>query len=512
MANTIYDDRAGVRPDADDINTQVLIVGLGPVGVVLGTLLGEAGISVLAIDRDADLYPLPRAAAFDDEIMRIFQQVGVAEEIEPDTRVNTEYEFVNAEGKRLMHFQRDRVTACGWGGSYLFHQPAVERALRRKLVAQPSVDVRLTHRLLRLERNDESGVQAVIATQDGKEIRVTARYLVGCDGGASTTRKLAGIGLFDYGFEEPWLVVDTLMNYEDGLKAHSTQYCNPQRPVTMVPMSPGRYRFEFMLLPGEQPEEMSSDASIEQLLSPFVKPGQAQLVRKAVYQFHGLVANQWRVQSLLLAGDSAHQMPPFMGQGMCSGVRDAANLAWKLTLVLQGRATSALLDSYQAEREPHVRTIIEKAIEMGRVICTIDPEAAARRDAEMLSNAKSQTQKGKLIPGLQGGLLTKTRGAGELCPQPNARLKNGSSGKLDDLLTREAWLISKDAVNVQDATALTAYQLGVDFDDDGVLERWLAELGARAVLVRPDRYVFGSGEPHALIEQWQQGLRSASSV
>jgi 3-(3-hydroxy-phenyl)propionate hydroxylase len=320
---------------------------------------------------------------------------------------------------------------------------------------------------------------------------------------------LAGVGLFDYGFEEPWLVVDTLMKFEEGLTPHSKQYCNPQRPVTVVPMSPGRYRFEFMLLPGEKPEEVSSEASIERLLKPFVKPGQAELVRKAVYQFHGLVAKQWRVRSLLLAGDSAHQMPPFMGQGMCSGIRDAVNLAWKLKLVLQGRATPALLDSYQLEREPHVRTIIEKAIEMGRVICTVDPVAAARRDEEMLNNSKSQTQKGRPIPNLHGGLLTKTRGAGELCPQPDVRLKNGVSGKLDDVLANDAWLFSKAAVNVQGVAALNAYQLGVDFDDGGVLERWLAEREASALLVRPDRYVFGSGEPHALIEQWQQGLQSA---
>lgn len=484
------------------VETQVLIAGMGPVGDVLAALLAQYGVTVLAIDREADIYQLPRAAVFDDEIMRVFQQLDIVDAVLPHTRVNTEYEFVNGAGQTLMHFHFGALKSSGWAPGYLMHQPGIEATVRDRLKTYGNVDLRLSHRLVSIDRNDADGVTAVIADGQGTRTEIHARFLVGADGGASTVRKLLGIKLFDYGFEEPWMVVDALMQDESGLSAHAMQYCDPERPTTVVPMSPGRRRWEFMLKPGEDFNAMLDDAVIERLLTNWVRPGQAQLVRKAVYQFHGLVAQHWRVNSVLLAGDAAHQMPPFLGQGMCSGIRDAVNLAWKLAAVLHGHATARLLDSYQSEREPHVRFIIETAIGMGRVICTLDPGVAAQRDAEMLAaRAAHQPVADINLPALRHGCLIASPRAGELFPQPMARLCSGRQGRLDDLLGEGFWLITRDAMSLPCIPGLNVFHLGSELNDAGDIEQWLNAAQAQAVLVRPDRQVFGTGDPRELCRQ-----------
>jgi len=482
-------------------NTDVLIVGLGPVGDILAALLTQQGIGVIGIDRELDVYQLPRAAVFDDEIMRCFQQLGVVQDIIEHTRPGQVYEFVNGKGETLMRFDRGDLTAQGWAPAYLFHQPSMEQVLRRHL-REKQVDLRLGWTLLQVLRNDASGVEVRVADPSGIEQILQARYLIGCDGGASTVRKQLGVELFDYGFEEPWLVVDALMADEDGLCPHAVQHCDPARPVSEVPMSPGRRRWEFMLLPGENIAEMQEPARVESLLSTYVRPGQAQVVRKAVYLFHGLVAKQWRLDSTLLAGDAAHQMPPFLGQGMCSGIRDSINLAWKLTMVIRGEAPATLLDSYQEEREPHLRQIMETAISMGRLVCTLDPEMAAQRDGEMLAcRAAHGRSSDDELPALiiRGSLLESSPRAGELFPQPYAYLADGRAGRLDDLLGDGFWLLSCTPFEAQILPGVKAWQWGIDVRDDGSIKRWLEAAGADAVLVRPDRYVAGTGTPEQLL-------------
>jgi 3-(3-hydroxy-phenyl)propionate hydroxylase len=382
----------------------------------------------------------------------------------------------------------------------MFHQPATEHALRRRLAENPLVSLSTGHRFIGIFDSDERGVSASVAAPDGLEYRVRARFLVGADGGASLVRRIAGIELFDYGFEEPWIVVDATAADESGLPQHAVQICDPRRPTTVMPMSPGRRRWEFMLLAGEQADEMLEDSRIAQLLASHVRPNQVEVVRKAVYLFHGLVAKKWRVGPVLLAGDSAHQMPPFMGQGMCSGLRDAANLAWKLALVCKHSVDPALLDTYQTEREPQVRHIIERAIEMGRIVCTLDGEVARARDEQML-RARSVGVSIALpsLPGIVDGFVTATPMAGELFPQPRAHLANGSEGRLDDLMGHEFWLISRRTIG-ESLPHLKAVQLGVDLFDDGTIDNWLRKADAEAVLIRPDRYVYGTGSQAALVD------------
>lgn len=485
-----------------DVDCDVLIAGLGPVGAALGVLLSDAGLSVVAIDRDTAVYPMPRAAHFDFEIMRIFQQMGIADAVLAHAQTAPAYEFRNAAGDVLMHFDLEgRGSPAGWPASFMFHQPGLEHALRARLAEASTVDIRLGHALQGLGQNGDS-VASSIGGPDG-EYALTSRYLVGCDGARSVVRESCSIGLDDYGFDEPWLVIDVKAGPAARLPKINLQLCDPARPTTSVLMGPGRHRWEFMLRPGETPEQVLDDAFIRALLVPWDIGTDFTLERKAVYRFHGLVAKTWRDRRVLLAGDAAHQTPPFAGQGMCSGIRDAANLAWKLAAVVRDGASDALLDTYQREREPHTRALIERAIFMGRVVCMSDPTAAAARDADFLARRRSGAEERlPAAPDLEEGfLLAGAPGAGAYFPQPWA-----GTTRLDDVLGAGAWLIADGPVpQAPDLRAVSLADLALaPFRD--ALAGWLSARKAAAVLVRPDRYVFGCGSPDALIAAYRARL------
>ncbi|MGA0601497.1 bifunctional 3-(3-hydroxy-phenyl)propionate/3-hydroxycinnamic acid hydroxylase [Caulobacter sp. KR2-114] len=496
-------------------DADVLVVGLGPVGAALAALLVRQGVRVIAVDRDTRVYPMPRAVHFDHEIMRLFQQLGVAEAVGRQARPVPAYEFRNGEGRLLMRLPPAPATPSGWASGYMFHQPSLETALREMLAASPLADVRLGVTLTGLAQ-DAEGVSADLAGPDGAAT-VRARWLIGCDGASSAVREAIGGRLSDYQFDEPWLVVDVHAEPGARLPEVNLQVCDPRRPTTCVLGGPGRHRWEFMLLPGETPEAMLDEAVVQALIAPW-DCGPVTLERMAVYRFHGLVADRWRDGRVLLAGDSAHQTPPFAGQGMCSGLRDAANLAWKLAAVLRGAAGPALLDSYQAEREPNVRGYIELAIGMGRMVCTLDPTAAAERDAQMLARLDAGAPP---LPPLRpapmaaGCVMAGAPGAGELFPQP---VSDGL--RLDDVLEalapNAAWLISREA-QIPAPTGVLALRLdgealALRLDGEALapfraeLSTWLDAHEAEAVLVRPDRHVFGTGAPSDLVLAWARML------
>ena len=479
----------------------LLVVGLGPVGDVLTALASLRGLSVLAIDKSPTPFPLPRAAVFDHEIMRIFQEIGVADRILPSCRVPDRYQFRTASGELLLDFPVKPVGVFGWAETYALHQPAVETALRERL-AELGASIELGTSFEALDQ-DAEGVTATLQ-RDGERRIVRARYLVGCDGSWSPVRETLGIRLDDYRFDEPWLVLDTIFEEPGDLPIVCQQICDPQRPVTYMAMSGKRFRWEFMLKPGEVPEEMLDEAMIRELVAPWNCADRMQIERKAIYRFHGLVAEKWRDRRVLLAGDAAHQMPPFAGQGMCSGIRDAANLAWKLAAITHGSAPDAILDTYQIEREPHVRAIIETAIAMGKVVCMLDPDAAAQRDRDMLARKAAGAQDVSVAyPDLRGGLLSETPLAGSLLPQPQAP----DGLRFDTLLNGAPVLIGHDLPLSADrevqfldlsSAALAPFR--------STLEGWLADAGADAALIRPDRHVFATGRAHELLELWDRAL------
>ena len=482
----------------------VILVGAGPTGAVLATLLGQSGVRVLLTDRAAEIYPLPRAAHIDHETVRIFQQAGVADAVMATFRPAEQYDFLAADGQVLMRFL-SQGSPSGWPASNMIHQPSVEAALRRRIAGLDTVDLRVAWDLLDYRR-DGAGVEARFQTPDGEQ-RIAARYLVGCDGAASRVRGLCGAPLEDLQFDEPWLVIDTLVLDPARLPDINLQICDPARPTTCVMMGSGRHRWEFMLKPDETQAQVLDDGFIADLLAPWKVEGAVTLERKAVYRFHALVADGWRHGPVFLAGDAAHQMPPFAGQGMCSGVRDAANLAWKLAAVLRGDAGDGLLDTYETERRPHVRAIIDLALMMGRTVCILDPVAAAQRDVALLAQRAAAPPdgvgEGLAFPPLAGGcVLAGTAAAGDLFIQPWSGAR-----RWDDVAGAGSWLITTEQVSPSPGLRILHLADPSLGDLAAPLAAWLAQRGATAVLVRPDRHVFGTGAPEDLIQAWDRALQ-----
>ena len=286
-------------------------------------------------------------------------------------------------------------------------------------------------------------------------------------------------------------MVDVLVDDYARLPDANLQICDPERPTTCVLMGEGRHRWEFMIKPGETPEQVSDDAFIARLLAPWNVDGAVRMERKAVYTFSARIAEQWRDRRVLLAGDAAHQTPPFAGQGMCSGLRDAANLAWKLAAVIRGEVADDLLDTYQPERAPNLRATIDMAIMMGRMVCTTSKWSAFVRDTKLaLARALGKLPDGPPAypPVAEGAILQGSPLAGSYFPQAIA----DDGTRLDDALGHGEWLIVRSELQ-QGALARFRPQL----------EAWFAQAGVPAVLVRPDRYIFGTGEPAALASGWK---------
>ena len=482
------------------IHCDVLVVGAGPVGATLALLLGQQGLKVVATDRAADIHPLPRAAHIDHEIVRVFQQLGVADAVMETSKVAGRYDFLTASGEVLLRFESEAGSPSGWPGSNMIHQPSVEACLRQRITEMDNVSLLPAWDLVGYQA-DSAGVTASFETPTGVQT-VAATYLVGCDGARSTVRDLAGIDLEDLDFDEPWLVIDTVVLDATRLPALNLQICDPARPTTCVQMGAGRHRWEFMLLPGETTEQVMEDAFITDLLAPWKVEGAVELERKAVYRFHALIARQWRQGRVFLAGDAAHQTPPFAGQGLCAGVRDAANLAWKLAAVLRGEASDTLLDTYQAERAPHVRFVIDLALMMGRTVCILDPVAAAARNAGMLAQRAAGAGPGGAFsfPPFQAGcILAGAPGAGELFPQPWLAIGQGLV-RLDDRLEGHGpWLLLPSGTITAVAEGPADDQLAPFAPS---LEPWFTHRQADAVLIRPDRYVFGTGQVDTLRDAW----------
>lgn len=467
----------------------VAIVGYGPTGAVLAKLLGQRGWRVALFDREPGLLNLPRAVHFDGEVMRVFDAAGIAEELLPLVRPSQGMQYLDAAG-RLMLERKAAATAGvhGWANNYLFHQPDLEQVLRNAVARHACVTPLLSHEVESVSQ-DREGVTVVARDLVRGTVRqLQAGWLVGCDGGRSTVKEALGSKLVDLGLHQSWLVVDVELQRDVDLPAATVQYCDPQRPMTYVNVVGRRRRWEIMLMPGDDPQAMMQSDAVWATLSRWIGPGDATLVRQAIYTFHALIADRWRDRRFLLAGDSAHQTPPFLGQGMCAGVRDASNLAWKLDLVLRG-ADAALLDSYQSERASHVLEFIRTAVRLGSIIQTTDAQVAAQRDRQFLEEGPQEIV--NLAPPLGPG-LHHGEGVGGTLPG-QAQLRDGRW--LDEALGHAFAIVSADprvfdGLRPEELARLDT--LGVTWLTDAALAPWLQQLGAASVVLRPDRYIFGT--------------------
>ncbi len=457
----------------------VAIVGCGPVGALLANLLGQAGLRVDIHDRDREIHPLPRAVHFDGEVMRIFQAVGLAERIAPVVRSSSRgMHFVNGDGRTLMIRRGiDGPGPHGWAGNWYFHQPVLEAVLREGLARFDKVHVHLGHEIASVDELD-------------------ARYVVGCDGARSLVRQAIGSRHLDLGLHQPWLVVDLLCDPASArvqaLPDYTVQLCDPARPMTVVNVGGGRRRWEIMLMPGDDPARLTEPGIFWPMMARWLGPGDARLERAAVYTFHSVVQEGWRKGRLLLAGDSCHQTPPFLGQGMCAGLRDAANLAWKLAAIIKDDAPESLLDTYESERLPHVRTFIELAVKLGAVLQETDCEAAAARDRRFEAGVEMfDYPQPQLGPGCREEAPPPV---GTIFPQPRL-----ADGRLMDEAIGQRFAI------VGEASLLDGLRADAVLLPDVALD-WLERQGARAAILRPDRYVYAVARDRQELEAAILGL------
>jgi len=467
----------------------VAIVGYGPTGATLAHLLALHGLSVLVLEREADIYQLPRAVHFDDEVMRTFALVGITGELVRRVRINPGMQFIDRDGTLLMDWPRPaEPSANGWHPSYRFHQPDLEALLREGVNARKTVSVRTG---VTVDGLADRGEHVEVRYLDGRgmsnkgpHLVAHARYVVGCDGARSFVRGSIGAEMEDLGFDERWLVVDMLLKRPmPELGDCTIQHCDPVRPITYCRSPENRRRWEIKVTDDDDVAQLAGEDSVWRFLNPWINPDDAVLERRAIYTFRSAVARTWRVGRVFLAGDAAHLTPPFMGQGLCAGIRDAINLAWKLAVCLKQGAPQTVLDTYQSERRPHVREYIETAIRLGALISKLDRQAAAdlvRANGDGHSKMKSIVP--RLGPGLGAG---NRRHCGYLFPNP---LLDGR--RFDDIAGMHPVLVSRQALSgVRDPGERL---LLLNAEQYPVLAQCLDALETDAVLVRPDKYIFGT--------------------
>lgn len=470
----------------------VAIVGYGPTGAALANALGAHGLSVCVLDRNCGVLPIPRAVHIDGETMRVLQGLGLAAAALGVMRPGGSMHWLNAEGRTLL--VRTGVQGLGvhgWHNDYYYHQPQFEAVLRQGLARFPSVQVAEGWELRALQPQDD-GVRLTVASAGGEVAELQAGFVVGCDGARSTVRALSGGDDFeDLGEHQAWLVVDGVLHRPLDLPEHSVQHCDPARPATSIYVHPLRRRWELMLLPGEDPQAMTEPDVVWRLLQRWVKPQQATLERAAAYVFHSLVARRWQHGRVLLAGDAAHQTPPFLGQGLCAALRDVANLQWKLAEAVRRPATGLpLLATYGPERTPHAREFVSLAVQVGRVIQETDPQAAVARDERLLSQGLSFAFPSPVLGAGAHRARAEAPAVGTVAPQ-----FEGPDGRWSDDVAGAAWSVWLDAalaaaLGERGCARLAAAGLVVLADPGERARAWLAERGAAAAVLRPDRYLF----------------------
>jgi len=503
-----------MKASSNPHDTDIAIIGAGPVGTLLAILLGNKGKRVTLVERWPTIYDRPRAVTMDHEVARILATFGIDSDNDPAIQYHEElYYWKNADLEDLQIVDWKSVSSSGWRVTYWFNQPELEKRLHG--IASNIASIKLIRGWEAVSiAQDDAGVSVdlqetlELSGPNGARQNLRARYVVGCDGANSFVRDQLNIEVVDKGYFFDWLILDMIPDKGYTVTPAQWQLCDPKRPTTLVPGGPGRRRWEFMLLPGESTDEMAKAEHAWQLLEPWgLNPTNAKLERSAVYRFQARWAKQWRVGRCLIAGDAAHLMPPFAGEGMCAGFRDALALSWRLNSIVEGKLEDHVLDSYESERLHHARHYIDFSQELGKIICITDPKEAAERDRSMraeLAERNHEPITGDLVHLGKGVWCEDTMGAGELSTQGVVEA-NGKRDRFDQAVG-QGWMVV--GLHVDPAAALDANQLDklalLDgktvkigsfesvcdaVDVDGTYAAWLNRIDANYFILRPDFYI-----------------------
>ncbi len=524
--------RGDSRNSAGSEPYDVAVIGYGPTGVTAANLLGAMGLKVIVLERDGEIFSRARAISTDEEVMRVWQRAGLAERLKEDMLTERPVAFVDAAGRS---FFDACPTSRGHGHppQMFIYQPAVEQVLRDGVERYPNVEILLRHECLRV-RQDPGGVELTVAgTADDSVRRLRASYVMAADGGSSLTRAQLNIGYEGRTYEDRWVVIDTRMLQpwpeHDKLRFH----CDPARPAVDCPTPLGHHRWEFPLLPGDDEKDLTTEAAVHRLVAHYgITRDQIKVLRATVYSHHVRFATRFRAGRIFLAGDAAHAMPPWIGQGMAAGVRDVANLCWKLDAVLRGRLPETLLDSYEAERKPHVKEVTRRAVFAGRIITERRPAVAAVRNKagrvlNRVPGLAARLQDSLWIPVARYGkgfqAAGRTKASGYQVPQPYVIGADGARVLLDDVLGG-GWLVLRtrsaalqpawDRLGLPHLTVTSADSrpaAGTVVDTEGILLRWMGRHRAAVLVLRPDGYVYAAAPAGALLPPPPAGFAPAGA-
>ena len=492
----------------DRIATEVSIIGSGPVGLLLAILLGRQGKHVTIADRWPDIYDRPRAVTMDAEVARILATLGI--DVDNDYAFENHkelYYWKNADLQDLQIVDWESLAPCGWHVTYWFNQPEFEARLTKIVETLPNVTLLRGWTAVKLHQNATGTRVTLHDTPTGNHtITLDAAFLVGADGANSFVRDSLGLKVIDKGYFFDWLILDMVPDADYRVSPAQWQLCDPKRPTTIVPGGPGRRRWEFMVLPDEDPVEVAKPEIAWKLLAPWgLTADNAKLERSAVYRFQARWTEKWVKGRCMIAGDAAHLMPPFAGEGMCAGLRDAVALGWRIDAILSGTLPQDVLQSYETERIAHAQHYIQFSQDLGDIICITDEAAAASRDTRMIAELASRHFEpitGDLVKLGHGIWCADNTGAGELSPQ--GVVQYGEKIDRFDQAVGQGWIVL--AIEQSTDELLTQKQLdklaslsgsvvsvgasGCDvITKDDTYATWMAEIGAGLAIIRPDFYV-----------------------
>ena len=498
-----------------DVKYDAIVIGLGPVGSFMALKLENYGLKVLAIDKEKDIYPLPRAVSISDQGMRMHQSLDLENIYYKNSDAPGGAGFVdeNLEFIGEPMTMKGLNTPNGWPPMRFFHQPYTDREIRNKLL-NSSCDILVEHELLEINDSNESSC-SIKNLNTNETIDYKFKYLIGADGANSKVRELKNIKQEDLNYDRDWIIIDIELLTETELGEFAIQICDPKRIGTFIPTHSPFKRWEFEIYDDDNVEEFSSDENINKLLSPWLKPEEYKILRKAIYQFHSVLAEEFQKDNCFLIGDSAHQNPPFMGEGMMTGCRDAENLAWKINMDFKYKLPN-LLENYQVERKEHARYIVENSLGIGLLM---EAYAHTKNKDDVPAELVAKGYGSFIIPPLDEGIFYEGKSnsesmSGQLFPQP-VKIDDGEVIERCDFLlgdyfaivSRKDFVLSGDEKKFLSSINSKILILDSELVDSNM---WMSTMiqEDKVYIVRPDKYIFGSTNENISLSNLIEDLKT----